>query len=52
MDLGDMLKMDEAMTKRRLYRDAMDAKAGKTPAPAPVEDAGVVFKFGNNNQKD
>ena len=56
MDLGDLLKMDEAMTKRRLYREALDAQPGKTtvivPVKAPADDSGFQFKFGNNNQKD
>lgn len=58
MDLGDLLRMDEAMTKRRLYREAMADKPGKTTVIVPVnaksseDDKGVPFKFGNNNQSE
>jgi len=58
MDLGDLLKMDEAMSKGRLYKDAMKARI---PTPAPVtpsnmvkssiDDVGVPFRF-NNSQKE
>jgi hypothetical protein len=54
MDLGDMLKMDETMTKRRLYQEAMADKPGKTTVVIPVksnaDDGGFSFKFGNNYQ--
>ena len=61
MDLGDLLKMDEAISKSKLYRDA--AQSGKSPAVtvtpgadatlrSSMDDAGVPFKFGNNFQKD
>ena len=56
MDLGDLLKMDEAMAKRRLYQDALNAKPGKTTIVVPVkssaDDEGVPLKFGNSYQKD
>ena len=61
MDLGDLLKMDDAMAKRKMYSDAMKAKAQlKTPTPgadsvisnlkSSPTDVGVPFKFGNNYQ--
>jgi len=53
MDLGDLLKMDEAMTKRRLYQDALNAKPGKTIVVEPAKpsaDDSVQFKYGNNYQ--
>jgi len=58
MDLGDLLKMDEAITKRRLYQEAMADKSGKTRVIVPVnlkssaDDTGVPFKFGNNYQSE
>ena len=60
MDLGDLMKMDEAMAKRKLYSDAIKAKTPvKAPVPAPnnmvksdATDPGVPFKFGNNYQSD
>jgi hypothetical protein len=58
MDLGDLLKMDDAMTRRKLYRDAMADKSGKTTVIVPVnlkssaDDKGVPFKFGNNYQSE
>ena len=63
MDLGDLLKMDETMTRRKLYDDAVKAKAsGKTSTPAAdaiiksdmlkssMDDAGVKFRFNNNQE--
>ena len=53
MDLGDLLKMDEAMSKRRLYQDALNAKPGKTIVVEPAKpsaDDSVQFKYGNNYQ--
>ena len=55
MDLGDMLKMDEAITKRKLYQDALADKSGKTiivplNLKSSADDEGVPFKFGNNYQ--
>ena len=63
MDLGDLLRMEEAMAKNKLYSDAAKAKAmQKTATPAAdailsnakssAIDTGVPFKFGNNYQKD
>ena len=62
MGLSDMLKMDEAMTKKKLYDDAIKAQP-KSKIATPGADAvmnlksspgdvGVPFKFGNNNQSD
>ena len=59
MDLGDLMKMDEAMAKNKLYNDALKAKTVKTPVPAQnnmvksdAADTGVPFKFGNNYQSE
>jgi len=60
MDLGDLLKMDDAMTKRKLYSDAAKVKSmQKTATPgadsvlkSSMDDAGVPFKFGNNYQSE
>jgi hypothetical protein len=63
MDLGDLLKMDETMAKRKLYQDALAAKSQlKTSTPgadavlnnlkSSAEDKGVPFKFGNNYQSE
>ena len=66
MDLGDLLKMDEAMAKSKLYNDAQKAKSmQKTVTPgadatlaktdmlrSDAADMGVPFKFGNNYQTD
>lgn len=61
MDLGELLKMEDAMNKRKVYSDAMKAKTPlKTPTPgadsvinnlkSSPTDVGVPFKFGNNYQ--
>ena len=63
MDLGDLLKMDEAITRRKLYDDAVKAKASvKTATPAAdaiiksdmlkssMDDTGVKFRFNNNQE--
>lgn len=54
MDLGDLLKMDEAMTKRSLYDKAIKSKAPNVIVPVNLksssDDIGVPFKFGNNYQ--
>jgi hypothetical protein len=66
MDLGDLLKMDDAMTKRKLYSDAAKVKSmQKTATPganavlaktdmlkSDAADMGVPFKFGNNYQSE
>jgi hypothetical protein len=60
MDLGDLLRMDEAMAKNKLYSDAAKAKSmQKTATPAAdsilkssMDDKGVPFKFGNNYQSE
>jgi len=41
MDLGDLLKMDEAITKKRYYDEAM---GNKTPKVAPKKPAPVIDK--------
>jgi hypothetical protein len=64
MDLGDLLKMDEVITRRKLYDDALKAKAsGKTVTPAAdaivksdmlkssMDDVGTPFRF-NNSQSE
>jgi len=66
MDLGDLLKLDEAMAKNKLYSDAAKAKSmQKTATPSAdatlaksnmlksdAADMGVPFKFGNNYQSE
>jgi len=57
MDLGDLLKMNESMTRRKLYQDAMADKSGKTVIvpvnlKSSADDKGVPFKFGNNYQSE
>jgi hypothetical protein len=55
MDLGDLLKMDETMIRRKLYQDAMtDKSVKKVPVnlKSSVDDDGVPFKFGNNYQSE
>ena len=66
MDLGEMLKLDEARAKNKLYKDAAAAKSQmKTATPAAdavlaktdmlksdSADMGVPFKFGNNYQSE
>ena len=66
MDLGDLLKMDEAMAKRRIYENSAKAKPmQKTATPganatlaktdmlkSDATDMGVPFKFGNNYQSE
>jgi hypothetical protein len=54
MDLGDLLKMDEAMTKNKLYKDAANAKKSivVTPAKPNIADNSVPFKYGNNYQSE
>ena len=64
MDLGDLLRMDEAMSKSKLYRDAIAAQSSKSPAvtatpgadatllKSSIDDVGVPFKFGNNYQSE
>lgn len=55
MDLSDLLKMNETMTRRKFYQDAMADKLGKTGIipvnlKSSADDEGVPFKFGNNYQ--
>jgi len=61
MDLGEMLKLDEARAKNKLYKDAVTAKSqSKTLTPgadatllkSSIDDVGVPFKFGNNYQSE
>jgi hypothetical protein len=60
MELGELLKMEDAIAKRKLYDDAMKAKSmQKTATPAAdsvlkssMDDQGVPFKFGNNYQSE
>ena len=66
MDLGEMLKLDEARAKNKLYKDSAAAKSqSKTATPAAdailaktdmlksdSADMGVPFKFGNNYQSE
>lgn len=61
MGLSDLLKMDEAMAKAKLYKDAMATKSqSKTLTPgadatllkSSIDDVGVPFKFGNNYQSE
>ena len=66
MGLSDLLKMDEAMAKAKLYKDAMATKSqSKTATPiadavlaktdmlkSDAADMGVPFKFGNNYQSE
>ena len=54
MDLGDLLKMDEAMAKNKLYNDALKAKtpAKNNMVKSDAADTGVPFKFGNNYQSE
>ena len=60
MDLGDLMKMEDAMIKRKAYDNAMKAKPlVKTQTPgansvlkSSMDDAGVPFKFGNNYQSE
>jgi hypothetical protein len=57
MDLGDLLKMDETMIRRKLYQDAMtDKSVKKVIVPvnlkSSADDDGVPFKFGNNYQSE
>ena len=63
MDLGDLLKMDDLITRRKLYDDAVKAKSlVKTATPAAdaiiksdmlkssMDDVGVKFRFNNNQE--
>ena len=61
MDLGEMLKLDEARAKNKLYKDAVTVKSqSKTLTPgadatllkSSIDDVGVPFKFGNNYQSE
>jgi hypothetical protein len=63
MDLGDLMKMEDAMIKRKAYDNAMKAKPlVKTATPgadsvmnnlkSSPTDVGVPFKFGNNYQSE
>jgi hypothetical protein len=63
MELGELLKMEDAIAKNKFYSDAAKAKSmQKTVTPAAnsilsnlkssMDDQGVPFKFGNNYQKD
>lgn len=58
-DVGDLLKMSEAVKRKKLIDDAMANQTGKAPiivmpvnAKSSVDDEGVPFKFGNNYQQD
>jgi hypothetical protein len=65
MGLGELLKMEEALVKNKLYNDAAKAKSMKktaTPAADAIlsspnmlkssaDDLGTEFRF-NSNQKD
>ena len=59
MDLGDLLKMDDALAKNKLYQKALD-ESKKNPAKVVIplnvksdnNDVGVPFKFGNNYQSE
>ena len=43
MDLGDLLKMDEAMSRSKLYRDAIAAQSSKSPAVTATPTANAVL---------
>jgi uncharacterized protein YihD (DUF1040 family) len=57
MDLGDLLKMNETMARKKLYENALADKSGKTVIipvnlKSSADDEGVPFKFGNNYQSE
>lgn len=52
MELGDMLKMDYEMARKKYYDDAMVNRKPAAPIKSSASDPGVPFKFGNNYQSE